>query len=334
MPIIVREVEKKVINCLKIVLQYNHTPYPGKGLKTETIGALVQTCRAQHNCKAKLVQKTNKQRTQVTIWLEIASEKDPFADAVFDSIKQNCTYDNIHKEYMQFEFEGNELNTIIPCEVLVRQDGVYISGEEPVQSNSFSFDYLKTIQDNNMYKRKLMNDYSSDNVKSLLSDSSESDTQGLKRKLVAEFSMSKKPRREIQVMNTSYTVDPRIEILTGQPIATTSHATQTTLGMPTAGGSEQPIASTSHATHPALGMQTDYTPNMKKIKVFKYGENNNGRIIMVSGTIKQLREAVNEKLFKGKIKTENLIFSDAIFPLYSLSLTERCSSTKEFGTLI
>jgi hypothetical protein len=239
MPIIVREVEKKVINCLKIVLQYNHTPYPGKGLKTETIGALVQTCRAQHNCKAKLVQKTNKQRTQVTIWLEIASEKDPFADAVFDSIKQNCTYDNIHKEYMQFEFEGNELNTIIPCEVLVRQDGVYISGEEPVQSNSFSFDYLKTIQDNNMYKRKLMNDYSSDNVKSLLSDSSESDTQGLKRKLVAEFSMSKKPRREIQVMNTSYTVDPRIEILTGQPIATTSHATQTTLGMPTAGGSGQ-----------------------------------------------------------------------------------------------
>jgi hypothetical protein len=199
MPIIVREVEKKVINCLKIVLQYNHTPYPGKGLKTETIGALVQTCRAQHNCKAKLVQKTNKQRTQVTIWLEIASEKDPFADAVFDSIKQNCTYDDIHKEYMQFEFEGNELNTIIPCEVLVRQDGVYISGEEPVQSNSFSFDYLKTIQDNNMYKRKLMNDYSSDNVKSLLSDSSESDTQGLKRKLVAEFSMSKKPRRGIML---------------------------------------------------------------------------------------------------------------------------------------
>jgi len=59
-----------------------------------------------------------------------------------------------------------------------------------------------------------------------------------------------------------------------------------------------------------LFISKDYTPNMKKIKVFKYGENNNGRIIMVSGTIKQLREAVNEKLFKGKIKTENLILID------------------------
>jgi hypothetical protein len=34
-------------------------------------------------------------------------------------------------------------------------------------------------------------------------------------------------------------------------------ATQATLEISTAGGSEQPIASTSHATHPALGMQTD-----------------------------------------------------------------------------
>jgi uncharacterized protein with von Willebrand factor type A (vWA) domain len=33
-------------------------------------------------------------------------------------------------------------------------------------------------------------------------------------------------------------------------------ATQATLEISTAGGSEQPIASTSHATQPALGMQT------------------------------------------------------------------------------
>jgi hypothetical protein len=114
------------------------------------------------------------------------------------------------------------------------------------------------------------------------------------------------------IASTSFVTQPILGMSTGfaRSEQLIGDATQATLEISTAGGSEQPIASTSHATHPALGMQTDYTPNMKKIKVFKYGENNNGRIIMVSGTIKQLREAVNEKLFKGKIKTENLILID------------------------
>jgi len=41
MPIIVKELEEKVINCLKIVLNYVYVPYPGNGLKSGTIQGLV-----------------------------------------------------------------------------------------------------------------------------------------------------------------------------------------------------------------------------------------------------------------------------------------------------
>jgi hypothetical protein len=184
MPIIVREVEEKVINCLKIVLKYGHVRYPGKGLKSGTIQGLVQVCREQHKCEARLVQKTNEERTDVILWVEITSKDDPFGNTVFNSIQKNCTYDSIHMEHLQFSFDVNQLNTIANTKVATREDGIYISGEEPPKSNPYSFDYSKTIQDNNMYKRKLMKDYSSDHMKSLLSDSSESDKQGLKRMFV------------------------------------------------------------------------------------------------------------------------------------------------------
>jgi hypothetical protein len=48
----------------------------------------------------------------------------------------------------------------------------------------------------------------------------------------------------------------------------------------------------------------------RKVKVFKYGESENGRIIVVNRTIKELRDAVNEKLFKGEIPSEKLILLD------------------------
>jgi hypothetical protein len=254
MPLVDREKEERVINCIQIVLNYNHVPYPGKGLKTEIIQSLVQDCRAQHKREAKLVQRTNQARTKVVIWIQIASNNDPFANAVFDSIKNNCTYDGINMEFMQFSFHEKQLNSILPCKVATREDGTYISGEEPVEVNSYNFDYSNVIKDNNMYKRKKLNDYSSDNMKSLLSDSSGNEQQGLKRKFVGgtykyfivkihitfiillELPFRKKAKRGIILLPFFIHVSQLLLTICknlDQPIASTSHTTQLSLGMPT-----------------------------------------------------------------------------------------------------
>lgn len=215
MSLVDREEEERVINCLQIVLSYNHGAYLGKGMKTRTIQRSVQDCRAQHNCEAKLVQKTNQDRTQIIIWIQITSKDDPFADAVRTSIINDCAYDSIRMQFLQFSFEEKDLNTILPCKVPIREDGIYVSGEEPVGANPLNFDYSKTVKGNSIYKIKLLNDYSSDNMKSLLSDSSGNEQQGLKRKffggtykyfvvkiyitfiIILELPMSKKAKRGI-----------------------------------------------------------------------------------------------------------------------------------------
>jgi len=175
MPVIERPKEESVVNCLNISLLYTISAYP-KGLKTTVVQKIVQDCRDTHKYYGKLVQKSNKERTRLNIWLEICLENDAFVCSVIDRIKKECTYDELKTQYMQFDFAKYQLlNNIILCKVPKREDGIYISGEEPVQSSCFDINYLEIVKQNNILKRKLMDDYSSDNMKSLLSDSSENE---------------------------------------------------------------------------------------------------------------------------------------------------------------
>jgi hypothetical protein len=162
---------------------YTISVYP-KGLKTTAVQKIVQDCRDTYKYYGKLVQKSNKERTCLTIWLEICFENDAFVSSVIDRIKNECAYDALKTEYIQFNFAKYQLlNNIILCKVPKREDGIYISGEEPVESSCFNINYLEIVKQNNMLKRKLMDDYSSDNMKSLLSDSSENEQSVLRREM-------------------------------------------------------------------------------------------------------------------------------------------------------
>lgn len=127
MPLIDKEKLKAKVNCLNIILTYVHSIYLRKGFKTDVNQNVVQSCRTQCHCEGKLVQKTNEDGNKIILWSQISPRGDLFANRVFDMIRDSCTYGNLQKEFLKFDFENyTGINTVISCTVPVRNDGKYI----------------------------------------------------------------------------------------------------------------------------------------------------------------------------------------------------------------
>jgi hypothetical protein len=75
---------------------------------------------------------------------------------------------------------------------------------------------------------------------------------------------------------------------------------------------EQPIASTSYATQPTLGMSTvQELLRPKFIRVRKNRETIGGYQIRIPNSFVELQRSVSDKLYKGKIASEKIKFLDS-----------------------
>jgi len=172
--IVPRFKEDIVINCLQITLSF-YLQYPGAGFKTKIAEEIVDVCRRQFNKQGqgRVVMKTNKQRTKIFIWLEINEKQSLFGESVYDRISKEFIYDQIEKAYMSFDFEiYKELNNIVKQTIELRNDGIYISGEEP--KTEYRSDSSAEESKSNAKKNRSRNQ-SSESIRAILSDSSDSD---------------------------------------------------------------------------------------------------------------------------------------------------------------
>jgi len=210
--IVPRVKEQKLINCMQITLVYN-TEYPGIGFKNTITEKVVEACRRDCNEKGRLVMKINKSRTKVVIWLEINGLESVFGNSIYQRILDEYTFDKIEKAYLSFNFEPYEQpNNIIKQNAPYREDGKYISGEEPQQE--IPFDYYSFEESRSFAKINQYKNHNSESMKMVLTDSSESDNN--KSQLFGRTIRKRK-----------------------QSIASTSHAIQRTLAILTASTSNQ-----------------------------------------------------------------------------------------------